>query len=41
MNGTLEIDRKSGMPLKSSVKSNVNAGGQEMKVDVEMTMTKK
>lgn len=41
VNGTLEIDRKSGMPLKSLVKSTINAGGQEMKVDIEMTMTKK
>lgn len=41
LNGTLEIDRKFGIPLSSSMKSTINAGGQEMKVDIEMTMTKK
>lgn len=40
-NGTLEIERSSGIPLKSLIKSNVNASGQEMKVEVTLTMTKK
>lgn len=39
--GTLEIDRASGLALKSSIKNEINAGGQEMKISVDMTMTKK
>ena len=38
-NGTLEIDRASGTPMKTTVKSTINAGGQEMKVNVEILMS--
>ncbi|APG64982.1 hypothetical protein LPB136_06270 [Tenacibaculum todarodis] len=38
--GSVEIDRASGALLKSLINNNINAGGQEVKVGIELTMEK-
>ena len=38
--GTMEIDRKSGVPLSSNIDMALSIQGQEMNSKVTMTMTK-
>lgn len=38
--GMVEVDRESGALLKSVLKNVLKAGGQDMKMDMEITMTK-
>lgn len=40
MTGDFEIDKKSGVPLKTSIKNEMSVQGQSMKIDVETTMKK-
>ena len=40
ISGSMDIDRKSGIPLKSVVNMNISAGGQEMKSTITTQMIK-
>lgn len=40
MNGTIELDKKTGITLKSSLKNEMNTQGQDMEMMVETTMKK-
>ena len=41
INGNMDINRKSGIPLNTSINMTLSVSGQELKSNVTMTMSKK